>query len=114
MIFNMEEIVKVIQDVGLYACIIVVFLWIGFKYIPKYLDLKLKKMQDHDDMMDLLKATIDNNSKVIDNNTEVIKLNSATIKNYTDNSHKLEDKIDGLTEIVHETNKNVEILRERR
>lgn len=110
----MEEIIKVIQDIGIYACIIAIFIWIGFKYIPKFLDLKLKRMQDHDDMMDLLKATIDNNSKVIDNNTEVIKMNSVTIKNYTDNSHKLEAKFDELTKEVQETNKNVEILKERR
>ncbi len=110
----MEEIVKVFQDIGIYACIVAFFLWIGYKYIPKFLDLKLKRMQDHDAMMDLLKATIDNNSKVIDNNTEVIKMNSVTIKNYTDNSHKLEDKIDELIKEVKETDKNVEILKERR
>ena len=30
----MEEIIKVIQDIGVYGCIMAVIIVIGFKYIP--------------------------------------------------------------------------------
>lgn len=58
-----------------------------------------------------MKYVIENNTQVINNNSEVVKLNSTTIKNYTDNAHKLENKIEDLTKIVQETNTNVEILK---
>jgi len=110
----MEEIVKVIQEVGIYGCLVVVTIFLGFKYAPKYFDLKLQRMKDRDYMLDSFKAVVENNSQVIKNNSEVIKLNSDTIKNYTDNAWKLEHKIDDLTKEVQESNKNIEILKERR
>ena len=84
-----EEFVKIIQDFGVYGCLMIVIVVIGFKYLPKFLDLKLKRAEEKDYMLDSFKSVIENNSQVINNNSEVIKLNSTTIKNYTDNSHKL-------------------------
>ncbi len=112
------EIIKVISDIGISGCIMGVILWVGFKYLPKFIELKLKRVEEKDYMMDSFKSVIENNSQVINNNSEVIKLNSTTIKNYTDNSHKLEDHIQELTHVVNEMGQqltiNNEILKERR
>ncbi len=114
----MEEIIKIIQDIGIYGCIMGVILFLGFKYLPRFLELKLKRAEEKDYMMDSFKSVIENNSQVINNNSEVIKLNSTTIKNYTDNSHKLENYIQNLTDEVSEMSQqltiNNEILKERR
>ena len=113
----MEEIVKLIADFGLSGCLIIVILVLGFKYIPKFLDLKLKRAEEKDYMLDSFKSVIENNSQVINNNSEVIKLNSTTIKNYTDNAHKLEDRLHELTNEVNGMNQqlaiNNEVLKER-
>ncbi len=112
-----EEIVKIIADFGLSGCLIAVILYLGFIYVPKFLNLKLKRAEEKDYMMDSFKAVIENNSQVINNNSEVIKLNSTTIKNYTDNSHKLEDRIHELTNEVNGMSQqlaiNNEVLKER-
>lgn len=100
----MEEIVQTIQDIGIYACIMGIILYLGLKYLPKYIELKFERMKEKDFMFDSFKSVIENNSQVISNNSEVIKLNSTTIKNYTDNSHKLENKIDELTKEVKNAN----------
>ena len=114
----MEEIIKVIQDIGVYGCIMAVIIVIGFKYIPKFLDLKLKRAQEKDYMLDSFKSVIENNSQVINNNSEVIELNSSTIKNYTDNSHKLEKRLEELKSEVKENSNQLmianAILQERR
>lgn len=110
----MDEISKAITNYGLLGAILVIFLFIGFKYIPKFLDLKLKKMQEHDEMLDSFKAVLNNNSQVINNNSEVIKLNTSTIKNYTENSHKLEEKIEGLTNEVQDVAIDIKVLKERK
>ncbi len=114
----MEEIIKIIQEIGIYGCIMGVILFLGLKYLPKFLEMKLKRAEEKDYMMDSFKSVIENNSQVIKNNSEVIKLNSTTIKNYTDNSHKLEDHIQNLTNVVNEMSQqmkiNNEILKERR
>ena len=107
----MEEVIKIIQDVGIYGCIMAIILFLGFKYLPRFIEIKLKKAENQDYMTETLKYVIENNSQVINNNSEVVKLNSTTIKNYTDNAHKLETKIEGLAKIVQETNTNVEILK---
>ena len=113
----MEEIIKIFQDFGIYGCLMIIISFLGFKYVPKFLDLKLKRAEEKDYMMDSFKAVIENNSQVINNNSEVIKLNSTTIKNYTDNSHKLENKIGELTNEIKEMNQQIiinnEILKER-
>lgn len=116
----MEDIVKIIQDLGIYACTIVVLLYLGFKYLPQYIELKLERMKEKDFMLDSFKSVIENNSQVINNNSEVIKLNSTTIKNYTDNSHKLENKIEELTtevknatKLLNEDSIDLKILKER-
>ena len=116
-----EEIVKLIVNEGLTAVICVIIGTIGFKYLPKYIELKLKRMEEKDLMLDSFKAVVENNSSVISNNSEVIKSNSETINNYTKNAHKLEDKMQELTKAVNESNKtmtqmnaNIEILKERR
>lgn len=110
----MEDVVKVIQDFGIYGCLMVIVIVIGLKYIPQVIELKLQRLKDRDYMLDSFKAVVENNSQVIKNNSEVIKLNSDTIKNYTDNAWKLEHKVDDLTKELQETNKNIEIIKERR
>ena len=99
----------------------ILILVLGFKYIPKFLELKLKHYEEKNYMIDTMKSVIENNSQVVNNNSEVIKLNSITIKNYTDNAHKLENNFNSLTSEVKETNKliekmatNIEILKERK
>lgn len=116
----MEEILKLIQDGGIYFCFIAIFLFLGFKYLPKFIEIKLNRMKERDYMYDSFKAVIENNSQVISNNTEVIKLNSTTIKNYTDNSHKLENKIDTLgnkietaIELLQNDSIDLKIIKER-
>lgn len=109
----MEEIIRVVQDLGIYACIMIILLYLGFKYIPKYIEMKLKKSEEKDVLLDSVKSVIDNNTRVIDNNTEVIALNSKTIKDYTNNSHKLEHKIDVLSKDVQNL-VDVEMMKERR
>lgn len=116
----MDEIIKLIQDVGVYVCIIGLVLWLGVKYLPKYIELKLERMKERDYMMDSFKSVVENNSQVISNNTEVIKLNSTTIKNYTDNAHKLENKIEGLSnkvetaiELLQNDSIDLKIIKER-
>ena len=110
----MDEITKVITNFGLLGAILVILFFISFKYIPKFLDLKLKRLQEHDDMMDSFKAVLNNNSQVINNNSEVIRLNTSTIKNYTENSHKLEKKIEGLTNEIQDVAVDIKILKERK
>lgn len=107
----MEEVIKIIQDVGIYGSIMAIILFLGLKYLPRFIEIKLKKAENQDYMTETLKYVIENNTQVINNNSEVVKLNSTTIKNYTDNAHKLENKIEDLTKIVQETNTNVEILK---
>jgi len=101
----MEEFITIFQDLGIYACIVFVILYLGLKYLPKYIELRLERMKEKDYMLDSFKSVIENNSQVISNNSEVIRLNSTTIKNYTDNSHKLENKIEVLTNEVKSANK---------
>lgn len=108
-----DEIIKTVQDVGIYGSIMAIILVMGFKYLPKIIELKLKRAEEKDFWIESMKSVITNNTQVISNNSEVVKLNSTTIKNYTDNAHKLEDKIDNLTKVVQDTNKNVEILKEK-
>lgn len=117
----MEQFTKIIEDLGIYVTLMLVVLYLGFKYIPKYLEVKIKRMEEKDYMLDSFKAVVENNSQVINNNSEVIKLNSSTIKNYTDNSYKLEKHFNELANEVRESNKliqsvsaNIEILKERR
>ena len=110
---EIENIIKVVQDIGLTTVLIIIIIYFVFKYGPKYIELKLKRMEEKNYMLDSFKAVVENNTHVISNNSEVMKLNSTTIKNYTDNSHKLENKIDDLTKVVQETNTNIEILKER-
>ncbi len=109
----MEEIIRVVQDLGIYACIMIILLYLGFKYIPKYIEMKLKKSEEKDVLLDSVKSVIDNNTRVIGNNTEVIALNSKTIKDYTNNAHKLEHKIDVLSKDVQNL-VDIEIVKERR
>lgn len=117
----MEQFTKIIEDLGIYVTLMLVVLYLGFKYIPKYLEVKIKRMEEKDYMLDSFKAVVENNSQVINNNSEVIKLNSSTIKNYTDNSFKLEKHFNELANEVRESNKlmqnvsaNIEILKERK
>lgn len=117
----MEQFTKVVEDLGIYVTLMLVVLYLGFKYIPKYLEVKIKRMEEKDYMLDSFKSVVENNSQVISNNSEVIKFNSSTIKNYTDNSYKLEKHFNELANEVRESNKliqnvsaNIEILKERK
>ncbi len=110
---EIENIIKVVQDIGLITIFIIIILYFVFKYGPKYIELKLKRMEEKNYMLDSFKAVVENNSQVISNNSRVIDLNSKTIKNYTDNAYKLENKVDELTKELHDTNKNIEIIKER-
>lgn len=116
----MKEIANLYADLGVTACIIIVILFLGFKYIPKWLDLRLERAKEKDYMMDSFKAVIENNSKVIDNNSQVIKLNSETIKAYGENATRLENQVAGLSKGIHvldglikDTKIDIEILKER-
>lgn len=109
----MDEFLKLFSNYGLVGAISILILVIGFKYIPKYLDLKLKKMSEKDYMLDSFKSVIDNNTQVIKNNSKVIELNSATIKKYTDNAGKLEKEVDELKQEVNELDVDIKILMER-
>lgn len=115
---EITQIIKIIQEIGISGAIIAIILYVGFKYLPRFFELKLKRAEEKDYMMDSFKSVIENNSQVINNNSEVIKLNSTTIKNYTDNSHKLENHIQELTKEVNSMNQQIainnEILKERR
>lgn len=109
----MEELGQVFSNYGLVGALFIVTLVIGFKYIPKFLDLKLKRMQEKDYMLDSFKSVIDNNTQVIKNNSKVIELNSATIKKYTENSGKLESKVEGLEKEINDLDTDIKILMER-
>ena len=115
---RMEEVAKILFDYGLIGAILIVVLFLLVKYAPKYLEIKLKRLEEKDYMLDSFKSVVENNSQVINNNSDVIKLNSTTIKNYTDNAHKLENKLDLLAEEVRESNKLMNetniILKERK
>ena len=110
---EIDNIVKIVQDIGLTTVLMIIVIYFAFKYGPKYIELKLKRMEEKNYMLDSMKAVIENNTHVVSNNSEVMKLNSTTIKNYTDNSHKLENKIDDLTKVVQEANTNIKVLKER-
>ena len=110
---EITEIIKMIGDIGLITVIAVIFIYFIFKYAPKYIELKLKRMEEKNYMLDSFKSVVENNSQVISNNSRVIDLNSKTIKNYTDNAYKLENKVEELTKELHDTNKNIEIIKER-
>lgn len=111
---EIENIIKVVQDIGLITVFIIIILYFVFKYGPKYIELKLKRMEEKNYMLDSFKSVVENNSQVISNNSRVIDLNSKTIKNYTDNAYKLENKVDELTKEVQEANTNIKVLKERR
>ena len=118
---EIQEIVKIVLDCGLTTVIIGIIIYLSMKYLPRFIDLKLKRVEEKDLMMDSFKAVVENNSSVILNNSEVIKANADSINNYTKNAHKLEDKMQELTNAVNESNKtmtqmnaNIEILKERR
>ena len=116
----MKEITSIYTDLGITACIVIVILFLGLKYIPKWLDLRLERAKEKDYMMDSFKSVIENNSKVIDNNSQVIKLNSETIKAYGDYAAKLENQVAGLSGdiqvldgLIKETKMDIEILKDR-
>ena len=44
----MEEIIKIIQEIGIYGCIMGVILFLGLKYLPKFLEMKLKRAEEKD------------------------------------------------------------------
>ena len=111
---EISDFTKIVQDLGIYSVVMITMIVLGFKYVPKFLDLKLKRSQEKDYMMDSFKAVIENNTSVVNNNSEVIKQNTITIKNYTDNAHKLENKVDELTKVISNVDTDIKILKERR
>ena len=114
----MEEITKFIFDYGFIGGLALILIFLAIKYLPQYIEIKLKRMKDKDYLIDSFKSVISLNNNVVENNTETIKNNSTIIKNYTDNAHKLETKLDSLADEVRESNKlmteaNI-ILKERK
>ena len=116
----MEDVIKIYTDLGVTACLIIILLVLGLKYIPKWLDVKLARAKEKDYMMDSFKSVIENNSKVIENNSQVIKLNSETIKGYSEDANRLENQVANLSDNIHtlenviaETKTNIEILKDR-
>ena len=116
----MEDVIKIYTDLGVTACLIIILLVLGLKYIPKWLDVKLARAKEKDYMMDSFKSVIENNSKVIENNSQVIKLNSETIKSYGEEAKNLKsqvaelsDNIHALEDVMSETKTNIEILKDR-
>ena len=113
----MEDI-KMILDVGISGTISLILIILAIKFLPQYIEIRLKRMKDKDYLIDSFKSVISLNNNVVENNTETIKNNSTIIKNYTDNAHKLETKLDSLADEVRESNKlmteaNI-ILKERK
>lgn len=113
----MEDI-KMFLDIGLSGTISLILIILAIKFLPQYIEIKLKRMKDKDYLIDSFKSVISLNNNVVENNTETIKNNSTIIKNYTDNAHKLETKLDSLADEVRESNKlmteaNI-ILKERK
>lgn len=103
----MIEIVNIIKDVGVSTFIIVILGFIAIKYIPKFLNVKLKRAEEKDYMLDVFNKTLENNTEVIKNNTEVMKNNSAVIKAYASTSKKLIKKINQLSDIVEGKKNNI-------
>lgn len=101
----MEEAGQLILNYGLVGALIVLAIFFIIKYAPKFIEIKLNRMKEKDYMFDSFKSVVENNSQVIANNSKVIELNSATIKNYTDNSNKLENKVDELVDEVRDAKK---------
>ena len=113
----MEDI-KMFLDIGLSGTISLILIILAIKFLPQYIEIRLKRMKDKDYLIDSFKSVISLNNNVVENNTETIKNNSTIIKNYTDNAHKLETKLDSLADEVRESNKlmteaNI-ILKERK
>ena len=113
----MEDI-KMFLDIGLSGTISLILIILAIKFLPQYIEIRLKIMKDKDYLIDSFKSVISLNNNVVENNTETIKNNSTIIKNYTDNAHKLETKLDSLTDEVRASNKlmteaNI-ILKERK
>lgn len=102
---NVEEVVQYFLDYGLTGALLISALFLGIKYLPQFIEIKLNHMKEKDYMLDSFKAVVENNSQVISNNSKVIEQNSITIKNYTDNSNKLESKIEELTDEIRESKK---------
>lgn len=101
----MEEISQYVLNYGLIGALTICALYFMFKYLPQFIEIKLNRMKEKDYMFDSFKAVVENNSQVISNNSKVIEQNSITIKNYTDNSHKLESKIDELADEIRDSKK---------
>lgn len=110
----MEETTQMVMNYGFFGAFMIIFLYIGLKYIPKVIDMWLEKSKKRDYRDDILMKTIENNSRVIENNTMIIQLN-------TDNRHKLEEQVCRLNETLfrHDTRaeeiaQDVKILKERK
>lgn len=84
-----EETVNMIERFGYTGAIIIVVIFIGFKYVPRLIENAIKKSEKKDYREELYLEAIRNNTQVIQNNTAVVKA-------YTDNAHKLEQFISTL------------------
>lgn len=108
-----EEIGQMLLNYGATGAIVGVIIFLVVKFAPRYFELKLKKMEEKDYMMDCFKSVVENNTQVIQNNSKVIESNSAVIKEYTANSGKLESKVNDLGEKISSLDVDIQILKER-
>ncbi|HPY89011.1 MAG TPA: hypothetical protein PLG34_13630 [Spirochaetota bacterium] len=77
----MENTAKMITDYGFSILFLALILFLMIRYLPRIIELRIKRWEEKDYMIDVLKKTIDNSTKVIGSNSIVIENNSRVIDN---------------------------------
>ncbi len=109
----MEDVARLISDYGFIFVFFIIILYFIIKYGDKYFKMSLNRMENKNYMIDVLQKSLENSIDITKHNTKVIENNSLIIKNYTDNAHKLENKIDFLRQEIRENDiKTNELLTE--
>lgn len=68
----MDEIGKMISNYGFMGVLLIIILFIGLKYLPKIIELWLKRANEKNLVVDSVKSVIDNNTRALENNNIII------------------------------------------
>jgi len=110
----MSEISKSILDYGVSGAVLIGIAFLFVKYLPKLIDIFIKRLEKRDYREDLFMKTIENNSCVIENNTAVINkniINQELINNNIGKMNEVLERHDKRSEVMAA---NIDILKDRR
>lgn len=114
----MDEIIKIVIDYGVTSIMMASIFYLGFKYIPKIIDISMDRMKKRDYRDELLKQQIESNTQAIKSIEKVIEHNTEIIKSNSDKCLKIDKQIKVLNNLIKEysfnTNNIIDQLKSER